>query len=117
MKLKSIVAIFLILIGTALVSCEKDDVTTGEVESFYYEETYCADPWERSDSASDEVLRERVSEYLNGTLDIDYYGLRITHDGKTEICSACSCTTGRIIIIEADKAYQDILIENGFKVE
>lgn len=106
-----------VFIFFTIFACEKDNGLTGNRENFYYEESYCADPWERSDSASDEELKERVSKYLKGTLDIDYFNFRVTHDGKTEICSSCSCTTGRIIRIEADQAYQNILLENGFKVE
>ena len=89
----------------------------GEMESFYYEETHCSDPWDQGGTVSDEVLKALVSKHLKDPLGVDYSDLRITHDGTTEVCSACSCTTGRIIRIEADKAYQHVLLENGFKIE
>ena len=100
-----------------LVFVRLHDVTTGEIESFYYEETYCSDPWDDGSSVSDEVLKAQVSEYLIDPLGVDFVNLHITHDGTSEVCSACSCKAGRIIRIEADKVYQDVLIENGFKVE
>lgn len=107
----------LVFIIFTIFACEKDDGLTGNRENYYHEETYCADRWEHSDSASDEVLKERVSEYLTNTLDVEFSNLHITHDGTSEACRACHCRTGRIIRIEADEAYQDILIENGFKEE
>ena len=100
-----------------LVFVRMHDVLTGEIESFYYEETGCADPWDNGNSISDEVLKAQVSGYLTDHLRIQYSNLRITHDGTPEVCQTCSCRTGRIIRIEADKVYQDVLIENGFKVE
>lgn len=107
----------LMFIIFTMFACEKDDGLTGNRNDYYYEETYCADPWRQNDSASDEALKERVSEYLTHTLDIEFSNLHITHDGISEVCLACHCRTGRIIRIEADEVYQDILIENGFKVK
>lgn len=100
-----------------LVFVRMHDVLTGELESFFYEETYCSDPWDKGNSISDGGFKAKVSEYLKDSLGVDYSDLRITHDGTAETCEACNCRTGRIIRLEADKAYEDILLENGFKVE
>ncbi|MGM0582496.1 MAG: hypothetical protein ACQETL_17590 [Bacteroidota bacterium] len=112
--LKSILP--LIVVFLAMLSCEADIKLSGELEDFFRAETYCADPWELNNIESDEELKEQVSEYLNN-LDIDYFELVISHDGQMEACRACGCKTGRIIRFKSDKAYQEILFENGFQVE
>ncbi len=107
----------LIFIFFAIVACEKDDGLTGSKENFYYEETALNDPWDGKPPTSDAELKAFVSEYLKSTLGIEFSHLSITHDGTAEGCFAPHCRTGRIIRIEADKAYQDVLIENGFKIK
>lgn len=108
---------FVLLLIIQLTGCEKENALPENQVNFSYEETYCANPWEPVDLAVDDELKARVSEYLNEKLEVNFSNLRITHDGKEEICSSCSCTTGRIVRIEAEKAFQDILIRNSFKVE
>ena len=117
MKNKTEIAIFLILFGIALASCEKDDGLAGRKENFYYEQTLGLDPWGDKHPTTDAELQVLVSNYLKNTLRIEFSNLSITHDGTGRVCLAPHCKTGRIIRIEADKAYQDVLIENGFKVE
>lgn len=84
---------------------------------FYYEETYCADPWGQSGSSSDAELHVLVSDYLTNSLGIEFSNLLVTHEGIPQSCLACSCRTGRIIRIEAAMAYEDVLLTDGFKKE
>lgn len=101
----------------ALSSCKKEDDIAQNFAGFYYEETYCADPWEQNGSYSDAELHALVADYLTNSLVVEFSNLLITNEGIPEACLACSCKTGRIIRIEAAMAYKEILVEKGFKKE
>lgn len=107
--------LWLMCIILGFTSCKKEDDLPENLVSYYYEETYCADPWENNNSSSDAALQTIVSDYLSISLGVKFYRLRITDEGTPQACFACSCKTGKIIRIEADLANEKRLVEAGFK--
>ncbi|HET8860486.1 hypothetical protein [Marivirga sp.] len=100
----------------AIMACDDSEAIQEDSMKFYYAETFCADPWEQTDVSTDEALKIQVSEYLTN-LDIIFYELEILDGGVEEVCYACSCTSGRIIEVISTSTYQNILLENGFKLK
>ena len=82
-------------------SCEKK----GDLIELYFYETGCANPW--SVSRNDPDYQNKVKSYLEQQ-NIKIKEISISNEGPISGCFACSCTTGRNIIItiyEEDKAH------------
>ena len=92
--------IYVIVILIALASCGKRDNPT----PFYFDETGCSNPWDSyyaTDTFSQEALSESIEAYFQdqniqiNSVDFDF------DSSKVELCFACHCKTGRIIIVNA----------------
>lgn len=106
--------LLLVFLGNFFPSCGKEDLFKGTPE-FYFEETSCSNPWDTMDERPGKQVEEAVKYYLQNYLEVDFRSFRITNDGTTENCLACSCTTGKIFRFKADSSYGDILTAHGFK--
>jgi hypothetical protein len=60
----------------------------------YYDETICADRWDKS--INNEVLKDNITRYFEGQ-GVRIYDLEIFSDRTPEHCSDCTCKTGRRI--------------------
>jgi hypothetical protein len=89
----------LLLLGTILISCNKER----KERIFYWNETQCSNPWKLNPPANDEAIKEAVRKYLNVQ---GITATAITTEVRDELiqnCEACTCTTGRRIIIHVQK--------------
>lgn len=96
----------LFVLSLLLFSCKSDLIT------MTYEQTSCNDEWGYNhDSDSDQV--NLVEEYLEDK-GVKVKKISLTDDGVGQSCLACSCTTGRIFVVEVDSKYKDELSDLGF---
>lgn len=65
-----------------------------DIEWVYYDETRCADRWDRSNS--NEVLKANIIKYYEGQ-SVTIYDLEIFFDRSPDTCFDCVCKTGRRI--------------------
>jgi len=114
--MKSIKIIFFILLAISVYSCSDRGYYSTE---FYYEETYCSDPWQQNTTwDNDNELKTLISSYLTDSLTIEFSNLRITEEGTPDTCSACTCKTGRYIRLNVYDVYATILTyRGGFQVD
>ena len=105
--------IYVIVILIALASCGKRDTPT----PFYFDETGCSNPWDSyyvADTFSLEALRESIEVYFQdenipiNSVDFDF------DSSKIELCYACHCKTGRIIIVNAPRYKKRKMKNIGF---
>jgi hypothetical protein len=105
--------LFTISLIIVLTSCGKRDAPA----PFYFDETGCSNPWDsyyQSDTFSLEALRESIEVYFQdenipiNSVDFDF------DSSKIELCYACHCTTGRIIVVNAPRNQKRKMKQLGF---
>lgn len=97
----------LFLVTSAILSgCSKTNYRW-----LYYDETYCADKWDRH--MVNEKLKENIVSYLNGR-GIKVVEIEIFSDRVAESCSACTCKSGRRIKCKVRKRSVKDLKNEGF---
>ena len=98
---------FIILL---LSSCCHEEST-----EYIFNETYCANPWQRTGSwSNDDEKLVVISTYLSDSLEIDFKNLNINLENSPEACQACSCHSGKVVELSASNIYEDILVSKGF---
>ncbi len=102
--------LMIFFLPTMVFSCTKDNI-----DKFYYEETYCADPWERniSDKYGDQYQGE-IKVFLADSFNIIVEEITVTKEKEGELCDACVCKSGRYIWANAKSEYSDKLVKIGF---
>ncbi|WP_299988956.1 hypothetical protein [uncultured Pontibacter sp.] len=94
MKLQFII-IILTLVAT-LSSCKKDN----ESAIFYWDETGCADPWKQNSDDTEEERKAEIKRYLeNQNVRVEKIEFEFDQ-AKQQVCYACHCTTGRVIMVK-----------------
>ena len=112
MKIKPV--IFYLILLTVYSCSKKDPIGKDEYANFYYEQTFCSDPWQVG--STDSITLENVAAYLDGQ-DLYLSDLSIKQTGVAETCYACTCKTGKTIYVSTlnsptlKAAYTDL----GFK--
>ena len=96
---------FCLFIVLVLVSCRENHEMKDTYLDFYYKQTACADPWKTG--STDSLTLVNVVHYLD-SLGLYIAGLNIVKDDNQEICSACTCKTGKTIYVSTLKS--DIMI-------
>jgi len=77
----------------------------------YYNETSCSDKW--SYDINNEKLKDNVTAYLDSK-GIKVLEIEIYVDGTAEVCTACTCKTGRRIKVKVKGREEDNLQGEGF---
>lgn len=93
MKNSLIILSLLILI---LAACTKSEVIKDRFITLSYQQTQCADPW--NNSVDDSITLKNVNEHLKSN-GIYVASLLIKQESMAEICTACTCKTGKIIYL------------------
>lgn len=89
--------LFIFLSIAALTACRKDrPVGEKEYVTLTYQQTYCADPWPTG--STDSATLKNVARYLDSA-QLYIAGLSIKAEAPPEVCSACTCKTGKIIYV------------------
>jgi hypothetical protein len=83
--------------------------------SMQYEETHCLNPWETSWSQENYIVEVRSYLEDNGIKVLSIF-IDVYDETLAEKCKACTCITGRNIIISVPPADVDEAIELGFTI-
>lgn len=112
MKIK--LAIFYIVFFAVFACSKKGPIEKDEYTRFYYEQTFCSDPWQTG--STDSITLENVAAYLNEH-DLYVAGLSIKQTGAAETCYACTCKTGKTIYVSTlnSNSLKEAYISLGFK--
>ncbi|GAB5465904.1 MAG: hypothetical protein Kapaf2KO_13400 [Candidatus Kapaibacteriales bacterium] len=83
------------------------------VNSFYWDQTQCADPWQIDNFSKPDV--EFLRDYLLAS-DIKVYDLRKIEGTDLDVtCEACGCGTGFRFVFLAKEGDGSTLLSEGFK--
>lgn len=94
----------------ALASCKKDDEST----IFYWDETGCADPWKQNSDDTEEERKAEIKRYLENQ-NVKVKRIEFEFDqAKQQLCYACHCTTGRVIIVKVAWSDEQIMKKLNF---
>ena len=111
--MKYIYLIVCIAFVTSSNSCNKDNDKQGDIVTYYYDETQCANPW-----GTGQTMDEKITELKIFLKDKDIEWKSIELKEETDLlvdCEACNCGTGYRfylkIVYEFSKKVEDI----GFK--
>ncbi len=110
--MKNIKLFFLISLSFLIYSCDDEN----DCNKYYYLETQCADPWGFVVGASESVVVDSVQNYLT-TLDISVKNISVENNDFGEACLACTCLSGRSIILEASDDQETSLLDLNFVKE
>ncbi|MDW3649189.1 MAG: hypothetical protein R8P61_19130 [Bacteroidia bacterium] len=111
--MKNIKGLYLILISAILfVACDGEDPLLLSSQ-YAYEQTHCSDPWGNTNEAAE--LDSLVSDYL-AAKEIEVLASQV-EGGEIASCRACTCVTGRSIVINlSDQDGQKLLdLNEGWK--
>lgn len=104
--MRTILILFLGIL--TLSSCEKTTNTTW----VYYNETYCADPWEQANVSKEEKKNNIVKYFKEQGIKI--YAIEILNDGTPEMCEACHCKSGVRIKCKVKKKEVEAMLNVNF---
>ncbi|MCH2021968.1 MAG: hypothetical protein MK207_05755 [Saprospiraceae bacterium] len=100
MKIHSAISLIIFTVYILICSCSKDN----DPNVFYYDDTYCANPWDSyytADSFSLNALNQAIDTFFRNE-NIQVNSIHFGFDSsKIEYCYACHCTSGRIIVVNA----------------
>ncbi|WP_424000875.1 hypothetical protein [Maribacter sp. IgM3_T14_3] len=103
--------ILIVLIGVNLLSCSNDD--NSSVDDFVlYNQTFCSDPW--GYGADDNELKDNINNFFEEE-NIVISNLRIDNNGTVELCNACTCLSGKRIILNVSPQDLDSIKKYGFE--
>lgn len=103
--------LLILLIGLTSLGCSTDDDATEAVFVLYHQ-TYCSDPWESVENNRE--LVDKIKTYFASEY-IDISNLKIDYKGTPQDCFACSCLTGKRIILKVNKNDLDAIKVYGFQ--
>jgi hypothetical protein len=111
--MKNIILFVFAFVGISLfTSCEKDAANT-----FYFDAIGCDNPWDNyytADTFSYEHLRFAINGFLTDE-NIDVNSIEIDFDStKMELCYACHCKTGTVIIVNVESGKKWKMKNLGF---
>jgi len=92
------------------ISCEKE---LGSKTWAYFNETQCSNPWEQSNL---EGIESRVQEYLKSN-GIKVFDINIETVSYGPFCTACFCSSGRLIHVQILDSDIDEIKTLGFNVK
>ena len=90
--------IFIIFIAAATFACTKKSHRIGDNEyvTLACKQTFCSDPW--ATGTNDSLTLINASAYLVSS-GLYIANLSIRQDNSPDMCLACSCKTGKTIIV------------------
>jgi hypothetical protein len=104
---KGIVTTLGLMIIALFLACGKYT----NVSWVFYNETQCGDPWERTNN--NEVLKNNITEHFKSK-GVRIFEIEIFTDASAQGCTACHCTTGRVIKVKVKNRDVDSMEANGF---
>ena len=105
---------FITFVILSFLACDNDDDAEEVQNRFFWNQTQCDDPWILSSNNPDEETEIAIETFLDqegvNVLDINF----ISDPSLVQICSACSCTSGKIIAVDVDEMDSSKMLELGF---
>ncbi len=92
--------------------CSSDDDNANNGLKMFYNQTYCADPWGYGDN--DIELASKIKTFFAETT-IEISNLAFDTKGNQQVCNACSCWSGKRIIVAVDPDDMDAIEAYGFQ--
>lgn len=89
-----IILFLLILLSSVIFSCTK--MIGDKFVVLSHKQTICADSWPMA--INDSLTLLNVANYLN-SLPLFYYALSIKLENSPDLCTACTCKTGKTIYV------------------
>ena len=84
---------------------------SGNVRWVHYDETNCADRWERSNN--NEKLKENIVNYLDEK-GIKVFEIEIFSDRTADACTDCNCKSGRRVKCKVSRGDAKDIKKEGF---
>lgn len=103
--------ILLVFIGITSLSCSNDD-DSNEGILVLYNQTYCSDPWENGNDNNE--LADNINNFFE-VENIEISNLTIDNNGTEQLCNACTCLSGRRILLNVSRQDLDSIKEYGFE--
>src|SRR5215203_584436 len=88
--------VFFSLLTLALFACSKKTLIEDRYVTLSYSQTFCSDPW--VNLAVDSLTLINVANYIN-TSGLYIAGLNIKQEAQPDVCNACTCKTGKTILV------------------
>jgi hypothetical protein len=108
-KIKNLTGILFVSLLFILAGCGKNN----KIAWVYYDETICADKWERT--INNEKLKDNIVAYFKNK-GVKIYELEVFSDRTPDQCSDCVCKTGRRIKAKVkNKDVSDMKAENFYE--
>ncbi|WP_341834825.1 hypothetical protein WJU16_17935 [Chitinophaga pollutisoli] len=108
----------LCLLATAAMatgSCKKDKKSPKLADAFQYIETVCSAPWAKDIAPGAASFNQTLEKWLETETGVDISTpFRKMYPEKTQICYACSCTTGNVIYVWPPAGSEQKFIDLGF---
>lgn len=102
--------LFTLFAAIVLFACNKKSEL--EYTGIQYEQTTCADPW--VNSINDSITIASVTRYFD-SLNLYVAAINIQQVNPAQVCSACTCKTGKIIYVTTIVPEQDKFMRYGFR--
>lgn len=88
--------------------CPKDAV------ALRYAQTGCADPWAGANQNTDAAFQGAAVQYVQQR-GIQLYRVQVDNNGQPTVCLACTCPTGRRLLVFVQPADVPALVQLGFR--
>ncbi|WP_298717285.1 hypothetical protein [Chitinophaga sp.] len=113
--MKSTLLLFLTIAAIAASSCKKDKRPPNLAEAFRYSETACSDPWVNDIERGNPSFARQLEKWLETKTGAEITTpFRKMYPEKTQLCYACSCTTGNVIYVWPPAGSEQKFIDLGF---
>lgn len=96
------------------ISCSSNDRI--EIDSFYWNQTMCSDPWGTNGSDSNSATTSAIAFYLmeRGISNIKVVSYENTLPDNVSTCTACHCPNGIVIQVDVGKGQIKKMEKIGF---
>jgi hypothetical protein len=99
--------ILLVLLVLGLWACEKDEVVDSSTETFLYTPTQCAEKWNFGQNDAETMANFKSYLKMEGIEILSMSIAKAPSDFVT--CLACTCSSGRLVTVKANKDYSEKL--------
>lgn len=113
--MKSLHFLLLTVAAMAAGSCKKEKKSPNLADAFQYCETACSDPWVKDIQPGISSFAQQLEKWLETKTSTDITTpFRKMYPEKTQLCYACSCTTGNVIYVWPPAGSEQKFIDLGF---
>lgn len=93
-------------------SCKREQVVGDRYTTLEYKQTYCADPW--GYGTTDSITLVKLVHYFD-SLQLYVAGTNIQFTSAPDVCSACTCKTGKTLYLSTFENLASRFAAYGFQ--